>query len=62
MSNVVAAAAFARGIFNLTRTGIAGSTGKRSWGRGQRDANAAPKREAYAGNHDPGQGGGAPSS
>ena len=30
-----------------------GSTGKRSWGRGQRDANAAPRREAYAGNHDP---------
>ena len=39
-----------------------GSTGKRSWGRGQRDANAAPRREAYAGNHDPRQGSGAPLS
>ena len=39
-----------------------GSTGKRSWGRGQRNANTAPRREAYAGNHDPRQGGGAPSS
>ena len=36
-----------------------GSTGKRSWGRGQQDANAAPRREAYAGNHNPRQGGGA---
>ena len=36
-----------------------GSKGKRSWGRGQRDANAAPRREAYAGNHNPRQGGGA---
>ena len=36
-----------------------GSTGKRSWGRGQRNANAAPRREAYAGNHNPRQGGGA---
>ena len=39
-----------------------GSTGKRSWSRGQRDAKAAPRREAYAGNHNPRQGGGAPSS
>lgn len=86
MSTVVAAAALRKGVFNLTRTGIAaeltaaseqrlppvggkmshsdkkGSTGKRSWGRGQRDATATPKREAYAGNHNPGQGGGAPSS
>ena len=31
-----------------------GSTGKRSWGRGQQDANAAPRREADAGNHNPG--------
>ena len=33
-----------------------GSKGKRSWGRGQQDANAAPRREADAGNHNPGQG------